>query len=61
MAVIPRFNHMVNHGFTMEIRRFIGRKIAKIASSGKSGMLENKSGNIYETRKDGGRVTMAGL
>jgi len=26
-----------------------------------SGMLENKSGNIYETRKDGGKVTMEGL
>jgi len=27
----------------------------------KSGMLKNKSGNIYETRKDGGKVTMDGL
>ena len=25
---------------------------------GNSGVLENKSGNIYETRKDGGKVTM---
>ena len=24
-------------------------------------MLENKGGNIYETRKDGGKVTMDGL
>ena len=24
-------------------------------------MMENKSGNIYETRKDGGKVTMEGL
>jgi len=24
-------------------------------------MLENKSGNVYETRKDGGKVTMDGL
>jgi len=28
---------------------------------GKSGMLENKSGNIFETRKDKGKVTMDGL
>jgi len=28
---------------------------------GKSGVLENKSGNIAETRKDGGKVTMEGL
>jgi len=28
---------------------------------GKSGMLENKSGNISETRKDRGNVTMDGL
>ena len=28
---------------------------------GKSGMLENKSGNICETRKDRGNVTMDGL
>jgi len=28
---------------------------------GKSGMLENKSGNISETRKDRGKVTMDGL
>jgi len=28
---------------------------------GKSGVLEHKSGNIYETRKDGGKVTMEGL
>jgi len=27
----------------------------------KSGMLENKSGNISETRKDRGKVTMDGL
>jgi len=27
----------------------------------KSGMLENKSGNISETRKDTGNVTMDGL
>ena len=28
---------------------------------GKSGMLEHKSGNISETRKDRGKVTMDGL
>ena len=28
---------------------------------GKGGMLENKSGNISETRKDRGKVTMDGL
>ena len=28
---------------------------------GKSGMLENKSGNISETRKDRGKVTMDDL
>jgi len=28
---------------------------------GKSGVLENKSGNISETRKDRGKVTMEGL
>ena len=28
---------------------------------GKSGILDNKSGNISETRKDGGKVTMDGL
>jgi len=28
---------------------------------GKSGMLENKSGNIYERRKDGGKVNMEDL
>jgi len=28
---------------------------------GKSGMLRNKSGNISETRKDRGKVTMGGL
>jgi len=28
---------------------------------GKSGVLENNSGNISETRKDGGKVTMDGL
>jgi len=28
---------------------------------GKSGMLENKSDNISETRKDRGKVTMDGL
>jgi len=28
---------------------------------GKSGMLENKSGNISETRKDRGKVTMDSL
>jgi len=28
---------------------------------GESGMLENKSGNISETRKDRGKVTMDGL
>jgi len=28
---------------------------------GKSGVLELKSGNIFETRKDGGKVTMDGL
>ena len=28
---------------------------------GKSGVLEHKSGNISETRKDRGKVTMAGL
>jgi len=28
---------------------------------GKSGVLENKSGNISETRKDRGKVTMDGL
>jgi len=28
---------------------------------GKSGMLEKKSGNIYETPKDGGKVAMEGL
>jgi len=28
---------------------------------GKSGMLENKSGNISETRKERGKVTMDGL
>ena len=28
---------------------------------GKSGMLENKSGNISETRKDGEKVTMDDL
>ena len=27
----------------------------------KSGVLEHKSGNIFETRKDGGKVTMDGL
>jgi len=26
-----------------------------------NGVLENKSGNISETRKDGGKVTMEGL
>jgi len=28
---------------------------------GKSGVLEHKSGNISETRKDRGKVTMDGL
>jgi len=28
---------------------------------GKSGVLEQKSGNISETRKDRGKVTMEGL
>jgi len=28
---------------------------------GKNGVLENKSGNISETRKDGEKVTMEGL
>jgi len=28
---------------------------------GKSGVLEHKSGNISETRKDRGKVTMEGL
>jgi len=28
---------------------------------GKSGVLEHKSGNIFETRKAGGKVTMGGL
>jgi len=28
---------------------------------GKSGVLENKSGNISETRKDRGKVTMDGV
>jgi len=28
---------------------------------GKNGVLENKSGNISETRKDRGKVTMEGL
>jgi len=28
---------------------------------GKSGVMENKSGNISETRKDRGKVTMDGL
>jgi len=28
---------------------------------GKSGVLENKSGNISETRKDRGKVTMESL
>jgi len=28
---------------------------------GKSGVRENKSGNISETRKDKGKVTMEGL
>jgi len=28
---------------------------------GKHGFLEDKSGNISETRKDGGKVTMEGL
>jgi len=28
---------------------------------GKNGMLEHKSGNISETRKDRGKVTMEGL
>jgi len=28
---------------------------------GKCGILENKSSNIYETRKDGGKVTMESL
>jgi len=28
---------------------------------GKSGMLEHKSGNISETRKDKGKVTMESL
>jgi len=28
---------------------------------GKSGVLENKSGNISETRKDRGKVIMEGL
>jgi len=28
---------------------------------GKSGVLEHKSGNISETRYDGGKVTMDGL
>jgi len=29
--------------------------------SGKSGVLEHKSGNISETRKDRGKVTMEGI
>jgi len=28
---------------------------------GKNGILENKTGNISETRKEGGKVTMEGL
>jgi len=28
---------------------------------GQSGVLENKSGNISEARKDGGKITMDGL
>ena len=38
--------------------KFLGRLEA---GQGKSGVLENKSGNISETRKDRGKVTMDGL
>ena len=33
----------------------------EMSGQGKSGMLENTSGNISETRKDRGKVTMDSL
>jgi len=46
------------HLFPGEHREIWGRLEVGL---GKSGVLENKSGNISETRKDRGKVTMDGL
>jgi len=39
----------------------MGKFGATRGGPGKSGVLEHKSGNISETRKDRGKVTMEGL
>jgi len=38
-----------------------GETRGAVGKNDKNGVLENKSGNISETRKDGGKVTMDGL
>ena len=45
---IPRGTYLGNSGETR-------------SGVGKNGVLENKSGNISETRKGGGKVTIEGL
>jgi len=38
-----------------------GKILGRLEVGGKSGVLENKTGNISETREDRGKVTTDGL
>ena len=52
-------SHKAIYVFPREHGEILGR--LEVRGIGKSGVLENKSGNISETRKDRGKVTMDDL